>query len=344
LLSVFHPRAKLLGISTVSGNASLEHTTHNALAILTAIDPNHNVPLVRGAEQPLVRETQYAPTIHGPTGLDGVPLLPRIPAADLTVIPAGVEHIASAILSHSPDEVWLIATGPLTNIAHLFRDHPEVASHIAGLSIMGGAVGAIPESPSSTSTVPFTPHPPHRKDGKGNWTPHAEFNIWCDPEAASEVFEKLAMIGKAVVVVPLDLTHQVRGNAEVQHLLFPASPALAVGKADETPELSTVRQMFKQTLLYFAQTYSLHSGIHDGPPLHDPLAVSAVLEPDTFDDGGGERWHVTVDCGDEKLGETVVVPLEGNKGNVRIPRAVDLEKFWSSVNDALTAAEQRVEA
>ena len=104
---------------------------------------------------------------------------------------------------------------------------------------------------------------------------------------------------------------------------------------------SKIRQTFKQILLYYASTYSEHSGIHDGPPLHDPLAVFAVLEPDAFDDCGGERWDISVDVGDgERAGETVATPRgDGRVGDVRIPRSVDLGRFWQAVDHALGVVE-----
>jgi len=101
--------------------------------------------------------------------------------------------------------------------------------------------------------------------------------------------------------------------------------------------------MFKQILLYFASTYSSVSGIHDGPPLHDPLAVFAVLEPDRFDDRSGERWRVSVDTSDgERTGDTTAMLVEKESGEegVRIPRSVNLGRFWGAVDNALGAAEE----
>ena len=210
---------------------------------------------------------------------------------------------------------------------------------------MGGAIGDVPITSHTSNgtkapTESFAPAPPHRQDGKGNWTPHAEFNIWCDPEAAALVFDILTPLNVPMILIPLDLTHQVRGTAEVERLLFPEP-------TDPHTNRSIVRPMFKQILLYFASTYSSVSGIHDGPPLHDPLAVFAVLEPDAFEDRGGERWRVCVDTSDgERAGETTAVLAERNLyGNhsgeegVRIPRSVDLGRFWGAVNNALGAAE-----
>ena len=64
LLSAHHPYLHLLGISTVHGNASLESTTVNAGAVLTAIG-RPEVPVYPGAAKPFCREAVHAPEIHG---------------------------------------------------------------------------------------------------------------------------------------------------------------------------------------------------------------------------------------------------------------------------------------
>ncbi|KAG6029348.1 hypothetical protein E4U41_000382, partial [Claviceps citrina] len=61
LLAAYHPRIRLLGISTVFGNASLDHTTRNAAAVLTAIGKHNDIPLHRGSPQALERPAVHAP-------------------------------------------------------------------------------------------------------------------------------------------------------------------------------------------------------------------------------------------------------------------------------------------
>jgi pyrimidine-specific ribonucleoside hydrolase len=117
-----------------------------------------------------------APSVHGKSGLDG-PDLPE-PAVDLSPLTA-VELMAE-LLRHSADPVWLVATGPLTNVATLLLAHPELTAKIAGISLMGGGIRS------------------------GNWTPAAEFNILADPEAAQIVFGSGVPIRQA----GLDVTEQ----------------------------------------------------------------------------------------------------------------------------------------
>ena len=160
-------------MTTVSGNAPLEKTTRNAL--LTCQLLGLEVAIHAGASRPLIAEPRHAEFIHGASGLDG-PALPP-----LTREPAGSDaagFIVESASNHS--DLWLVATGPLTNVAAALLRDPELADRLAGIAIMGGG-----------STF-------------GNVTAAAEFNILSDPEAADRVFRS----GANLVLADLNLTHQ----------------------------------------------------------------------------------------------------------------------------------------
>lgn len=82
----------------------------------------------------------------------------------------------NALLAQPPNTAWLVATGTLTNIGLLFATFPEVAGHIKGLSIMGGAVG------EGFTDVPMS-RLPGEESRVGNTTPWAEFNIYVSAKA-----------------------------------------------------------------------------------------------------------------------------------------------------------------
>jgi uridine nucleosidase len=79
---------------------------------------------------------------------------------------------------------WVVATGTLTNVALLFAAFPEVADHIGGLSIMGGAVG------EGFSDTPMS-KVPDEETRIGNVTPWAEFNIYVRSTSLLPIFSKL---------------------------------------------------------------------------------------------------------------------------------------------------------
>ena len=173
-IAVAGRHAELLGITTVAGNVGLPLTTRNALAMRRVL--RLDVPVHAGSPRPLVAELRTAEFIHGASGLDG-PALP-----DDLGEPDSRDAVAFIIdtVRGRPGEVWLVATGPLTNVALALRAAPDLAERLAGISLMGGG-------------IPW-----------GNVTPAAEFNVWVDPEAADAVFHS----GVRLVMAGLNVTHQ----------------------------------------------------------------------------------------------------------------------------------------
>ncbi len=182
--------ADLIGITTVAGNVGINRTTRNALVVaqLAGLD----VPVHRGAAQPLVGAAVDGSRIHGETGL-GDAVLP-----DLTRSEASDDAVAYICdTARSVDDLHLLAIGPLTNIALALERDPDLRHHLAGLTIMGGGAHI------------------------GNVTPVAEFNIRADPEAAAVVFEKAA----PVTMVGLDVTNKVVfGDSEIARMRAGATP------------------------------------------------------------------------------------------------------------------------
>ncbi len=170
LLALASPEVELLGITTVHGNQTLEKTTVNALKVLELVGRG-DVPVVPGADRPLLRELTVADHVHGESGLDG-PALPDPSAA------ASSEGAVTFLAERMGPGVVLVPTGTLTNVAQLLTEHPNVRPE--RIVLMGGAIGL------------------------GNITPAAEFNIWADPEAAAIVFES----GIDITMVGLDVTHE----------------------------------------------------------------------------------------------------------------------------------------
>ena len=76
-----------------------------------------------------------------------------------------------ALMAQPKGSAWLVAIGPLTNIANLISDYPEVVEWIKGLSIMGGAI-----------MNGYTNAPLGKVGDKGEMvdfpSKQAEFNIW----------------------------------------------------------------------------------------------------------------------------------------------------------------------
>jgi len=163
----------LVAVTTVAGNAALAMTTHNALLALQLL--GHPAPVHRGASRPLIEDPYHYPQIHGDSGLGG----PRLPP--VTRRPSDTSALECLIeSSRAVSDLWVIATGPLTNLALAIRADPGIIERLAGISIMGGGLAF------------------------GNVSAAAEFNFWADPHAAAIVLSS----GIRCLLAPLDVTHQ----------------------------------------------------------------------------------------------------------------------------------------
>ena len=186
--------AEVIGITTVGGNVDVEQTTINALVFCELLG-RPDVPVHAGHDEPLRgRRVQRAVDYHGPRGTGNVELVPPGRGPDSTDAVGWIVETARA-----DPGAWLVATGPLSNVARALQAAPDLVDHLAGISWMGG---------SSTH---------------GNTTAAAEFNCFADPEAAAVVFAaghaNLSMAGLNVTLQVLcdrpwidDLAARVAGR------------------------------------------------------------------------------------------------------------------------------------
>ena len=135
-----------------------------------------DVPVFAGCDHPLELPLATAEDVHGVEGLDGIDIF----EPDLAL---QAEHAVDAIirLCRTVDNIALVPTGPLTNIATALTRAPDIAARISEIVIMGGA-----------------------RSEAGNITSSAEFNIYVDPHAAKIVFN--APVKKTLF--GLDVTHK----------------------------------------------------------------------------------------------------------------------------------------
>lgn len=189
-LILAHRHAEVAGITTVSGNAPLDATTDNALMVTALLGAD--TPVHRGAAGPLVGEPAHASAVHGESGLGGVARIAhqRRAASDDAV---------GFLLDSADEGLWVVAIGPLTNLALALERDPSWGRRLAGISIMGGSTDI------------------------GNVTRVAEFNIFADPEAAARVFD----CGARLTMCGLNLTRQLLSNDVLAERLRRADSPLA---------------------------------------------------------------------------------------------------------------------
>lgn len=158
IMALKHNNFDVKAITTVAGNVDLEQATQNALYTVELC--NKNIPVYKGSSGPIKRKLETSKFFHGKDGLgDTGPYIPKLKEQKENAI----NKIVS-LINANPNEIEIIAIGPLTNIAKVFDEDPSTINKLKSLYIMGG-IG----------------------EGKGNITHHAEFNFWVDPDAADVV-------------------------------------------------------------------------------------------------------------------------------------------------------------
>ena len=283
--------ANVVAITTVHGNAPLSRTKENARAVLELAGLNA-IPVAAGAERPLVREPRYAPEVHGITGLDGPDMpVPTVPLVDASAVQVILER------SRTVPNLHLVPVGPLTNIALALQQDAGLKDRVERITLMGGSLLW------------------------GNITAAAEFNIYCDPEAAAIVFES----GIPITMVGLNVTEQVIATEDRRRQIRAIGSRVSTAAAD--------------MLDFYGGGEAQYSGLGGGA-MHDPLAVAALVEPSIVET---VPMHVAVPTSDgPALGMTlcdgrdfdpVTMRPRGRRRDQARPNAdvavgVDADRFW----------------
>jgi len=230
IMALRAPQIQVLAITTVAGNVDVHQASRNALYTAELCDSN--VPVFAGAERPLQRPHLNASWFHGRDGLGdhGYPPPQRAPESK-----SACDAIIETIESHPGLEV--VTLGPLTNVALTLQKNPGIAAKVGRCVVMGGAPCC-----------------------EGNVTPAAEYNIWCDPEAARIVVRS---------GLPIELVgwHLCRGGAvlnpsDIQHVLSFGTPVAKFAiECNSRAQAAFLKQ----------------SGEH-GISLPDPVAMAIALD------------------------------------------------------------------
>ena len=181
-------QSQILGVSVVSGNVPLQQAAINTQYVNELCELL--IPIYKGESKPLTREykevfssaeaneialsygnfSTSAQHVHGIDGLGDIGLLPQ----NISFETDTAQEFYEKALNEN-DSVDLVTLGPLTNIALLVQNYPDLLHKINHCYIMGGSSNAL-----------------------GNVTKFAEYNFWVDPEAADIVLNSgipITMIG-----------------------------------------------------------------------------------------------------------------------------------------------------
>jgi inosine-uridine nucleoside N-ribohydrolase len=166
-------QCEILGITVVSGDS----VNRSKLAsVLLKAAGRDDIPIYPGVEQPLLI-TQKQPVAHQVKYLSKYPHETKFPEGQ------AIEFMRRTI-RENPNEITLLAVGPLTNIAVLFAADPEIPKLLKRLVLMCGVFTYRYQDDACLS----------------------EWNARCDPHATAIVYNAPV---KNIISVGLDVTGQV---------------------------------------------------------------------------------------------------------------------------------------
>lgn len=213
---------EIVGVTVVTGNLWARQGAEYMLHLLE-ITGNAHIPLYLGAQKPLVNTPERAQfqrehlgglTYVGAFGEKEIrsedDLEPPFGGAFSTVRAQKQDAVSFLIetFDSRPGEVSILALGPMTNLAMLLNQRPDLATDIPSLIFMGGAL-----------RVP------------GNTSRYAEFNFWFDPEAAQQVMRS-AIPEK--VMFGLDITNRAPFTKEqFETIVAQPTPITRILRADD---------------------------------------------------------------------------------------------------------------
>jgi inosine-uridine nucleoside N-ribohydrolase len=297
---------ELIGIATVYGNVTPQVGIMNTLKVLESMN-RMDIPVILGAQRPLMKDPlpstikKRKEIIHGKSGLGNLYSSPYLinealkkriikgnMPSKITNYKNFIEFVDEINKHYRDGDISIIATGPLTNIAQAILYRPEFITKISQLSIMGGAYRL-----GSNIT--------------GNITKYAEFNFYCDPEAARVVLSSPHLNSK-IKVVGLDVTQQP--SCELNREF--------VNKVRQ--KLSIEKPSSMELILSLLDFKLSHYTVFH---LHDVLAVLLHEKPSYF---SFRRGNIEIMLGGKLRGHTEFID-DRTSGNVQVTTAVKDHEF-----------------
>lgn len=282
MLALKSEEIEVIGITIVCGNSPVEMGFENAKKVLKQMN-RMDVPIFVGESKPLRRDYVNALDTHGADGL-GESFLPEVAGYEQEM--GAVDFLASAL---KREKVSVIALGPMTNLATLIKKDVEAFDNIGELVSMGGS---------------FKSH--------GNCSPVAEYNYWCDPDAAAFVYETMYQKGKQIHMIGLDVTRRI--------VLTPTLLEYICRLNKETGDF-----IKKITKFYFDFHWEWEHII--GCVINDPLAVAYFIDRSICQ---GYDSFVQIETEGISMGQSVVDAMNfyRKEANAKVLTEVDEYRFF----------------
>jgi purine nucleosidase len=294
LLALRSPELRVEALTVVAGNVTAPVGLENALKVLS-LAGRCDVPVAEGAQRPLHAKLNIAPLCIGRGGLGGAVLPPAQCKADPRFGPG----VIIELVHKYPHEITLIGVGPETNLALALLKDPTIVPLVKRVILMAGSISG------------------------GNVNGAAEFNVYCDPDAADLVFRA----GWPVTMVGLDVTEIT---------------LISSAQVDEIERSGGAEAKFAAAVARFQVGLYQGTGFSGGA-IHDALAVGVAFDPtfvklramhiDVETEGRIARGETvanrlgTVDHVVDKGDHLETVGVDEVKPNAQVAVGIDSERF-----------------
>ena len=230
LLALRSPELRVEALTVVAGNVTASIGVENALKIV-ALAGRCDVPVAEGAQRPLHAKLNIEPFWNGPGGLGGA----ELPSSNCKADPRFGPDVIIELVHKYPHEITIIGVGPETNLALAILKDPTIVPLVKRVILMAGSISG------------------------GNVNGAAEFNVYCDPDAADLVFRA----GWPITMVGLDVTEIT---------------LISSAQVDEIERGGSAEAKFAAAVARFQVGLYQGTGFSGGA-IHDALAVGAAIDP-----------------------------------------------------------------
>jgi purine nucleosidase len=276
-------------LTIVAGNVNLRQASINARFTLELC--GRTVPVYEGCDRPWLRPASTAEWFHGNDGMGNMHY--PAPCSEPAKNHAVTELIER--FRREPGQIELVTLGPLTNIATALSMEPALAGWIKHCYVMGGAAATL-----------------------GNVTPAAEYNFWCDPEAASKVVHSgipLTLLGWE-----LSCGHAALNDAEMKMI----------------SNSGTVRARIAMECNRSAVEASRNFQAQSGMALADPVAMAVAIDPSIGTDI--RHCYVDIETASERTRGMSIVDLNNvqqQDKNANVCLKIDVSRWKKLLCDSL---------
>jgi purine nucleosidase len=290
MMALHAPHICVDALTIVAGNVNLKQASVNARFTLELCESI--IPVYEGCDRPWLQPASTAEWFHGDDGMGNM----HYPAP---VTPVENSHAVTQLIERfrqEPGEIELVTLGPLTNIATALSMEPALASWIKHCYIMGGAAASL-----------------------GNVTPAAEYNFWCDPEAACKVLHS----GIPMTLLGWELSC---GDAALDDTEMNMFATLGSKRAKVAIECN--RSAVEASRSLQAQT---------GMALADPVAMAVAIDPTIATDI--RHCYVDIETVSERTRGMSIVDLNNvqrREKNANVCLEIDVARWKKLLRDSLT--------